>query len=233
MITNLPHSAKALESYNAIKAQTLANGANTVPEFKKFEDKDIEDMKLKGKQVKKITNGIHVRENDKEFLYDSINKNVENRIFEGNDLKFSHYQQFQKDKTGRTIPAYNRIIRMEKNEKGRRFWHFKEEYVINYKVGIPEKVQGLEIAGNTSNQDDKFAVYPNPVSNEMWVQIPINIYEKAPIIIIVDLLGKIVWQQKARYALESINTEQINAGIYFLNVETESGDKLTQRFIKQ
>ncbi len=187
-------------------------------------------------KIKNYPDGkTHIRDNDKEVLYDSVNKVVENRQFEGRDLIFSLQQKFQTNRSGKTIPIYKREINMRRNDSGRRLWHFMEQNIINYNVSIP--VHGRSSPENNNGLDNEqevsFTVYPNPASKELWVQIPLSIYKESPQIMITDMLGQMVYQNKAQYSLQSINIEKLSTGIYFLQIQSESGQKLMQRFVKQ
>jgi hypothetical protein len=83
LLTEIPHNKKALESYNYMKAIIKDKGFNYVPAFDEITDNDMKEMKIKGINVK--TNGkglVHIRDNNKELLYDAENKAVINREFE-------------------------------------------------------------------------------------------------------------------------------------------------------
>lgn len=233
LLTNIPHSPKALESYKVVKSLTEQNVFQNVPEFRRMRNDQMSDLRDRGVKVKSYSDGkIHIRNNNKEVLYDSVNKVVENREFEGKDLSYSLQQKFQTNRSGMTVPMYNREINMKKNERGRRMWHFTEQNIANYNVSIP--VQGRSNSESTnSQQEGEFRIYPNPTSKELWVQIPLSIYKESPQIVITDMLGQAVYQSKAQYSLQSINVEKLNVGVYFLQVQSGSGSKLIQRFIKQ
>lgn len=127
LLTNIPHDKKALENYNDVKKLSKENGYNHTPAFDKITENDMKEMKFKGLHVN--TNGkgfVHIRDNNKELLYDAENKTVENREFEGRDLKYSLYQKFKADVNGQLIPVYKKEINLRRTKEGRRLWHFTE-----------------------------------------------------------------------------------------------------------
>ncbi len=101
LLTNIPHSPKALESYNAVKDLAAQNSFQNVPEFRRMRNDEMAELRGHGVKIKNYPDGkIHIRDNDKEVLYDSLNKVIENRQFEGKDLVFSLQQKFQTNRTG-------------------------------------------------------------------------------------------------------------------------------------
>ena len=233
LLTNIPHSAKALESYKVIKSLTEQNPFQNIPQFRRMRNDEMAELRGHGVKIKSYPDGkIHIRNNNKEVLYDSVNKIVENREFEGKDLSYSLQQKFQTNRSGMTVPIYKREINMKRNDNGKRMWHFKEENIANYNVNIP--VQGRSNDESTnSEKEGEFRIYPNPTSKELWVQIPLSIYKESSQIVITDMLGQTVYQSKAQYSLQSINVEKLKVGVYFLQLKSEAGSKLIQRFIKQ
>lgn len=228
LMANIPHSPLALEYYKAMKAENTSQDEDKRgPDFKRVTDAELNDIKVKGGKVKDLPNkrGHHIRNGDDEILYDTVGKTIENRTFLGTTLKYSHFQKFKVNSSGKIIPAFNKEINIANTEKGKNLWRFKEEEIINYTVSTP--------LGVRSEEDLSFNVYPNPVSKEIRVRLPREVYEKSPIIIIYDLLGKVIYQQKAKANLGVINTESFANGVYLLQVDTGIGDKLNQKFIKQ
>ena len=232
-LTNIPHSEISLKHYKSIKASNLSDDTRTTPEFKKVSDAELNEIKLTGSAIKNIPGkGFHMRNGNKELLYDTVNRVIENRLFEGKNLKYSYHQKFNLNKEGKIIPAFKKEINMGNTANGRNIWRFKEENISNYKVIIPLNgrsaiEEGLPIDNNS------FGVYPNPASKEIKVQLPLSIFEKVAEITIYDMIGRIIHQKNATNALENINIEKLEKGMYLLQVETKAGDKLSQRFIKQ
>lgn len=234
ILSEVPHSEKYLKFYKDLKSKNLNDDLIvTAPEFRKTTDAEINDIKLHGGSVKSIKDkGIHIRIGNKELLYDDDNKVVEERIFEGKDLKHSYHQKFQLDQNGRVVPAFKKEINMHYSDRGRKMWRFKEESISNYKVVLPLKGRAA-IEDNKSDAILSFNIYPNPASKDIQIQLPLNIYEKSAIITIYDGVGKVIYQRKAANSLEIINIEKMQNGIYLLQVDTNSGDKLIQKFVKQ
>lgn len=69
-----------------------------------------------------------------------------------------------------------------------------------------------------------FKIYPNPVNNNLLIDTALNIEA----ITIYTISG----QKIGTYKTKTIDTSQLTAGIYFIEVQT-NGQKSVQRFIKQ
>jgi hypothetical protein len=90
-------------------------------------------------------------------------------------------------------------------------------------------LRGGELAlSNTPFQQQKMVLYPNPVEDGITVILPEN---SSPVsYTIIDITGKKVLQISASNA--SINVQNLEKGIYFLIVNSESGDYVS-KFIKK
>lgn len=233
IIFQQPFSAAALKA----NSQTIDLSKSDQDKFDETIGKrkiEADDLKSKGAKSKIIKDGaIHFRDNNREFIHDYQNIRFEEREFEGKDLKHSFHQKFQKNKNGHIIPQYAREINMERNKQGNRVWHFSHQYYTNYKVTYPSSFRSIDESNNKTESSNKLTVYPNPSTKLIYVRIPDKIFEDSPNIIVTDIMGKIVFEQKAQYALESIDISNFVTGVYIINVETEANEKFTERFIKQ
>ncbi|MFC4509066.1 T9SS type A sorting domain-containing protein [Flavobacterium buctense] len=81
---------------------------------------------------------------------------------------------------------------------------------------------------NPSFQQQKIVLFPNPVEDRITMILPEN--QSAISYSILDFTGKKVFQINA--SNPSINVEYLEKGIYFLKVNTESGDYVS-KFIKK
>lgn len=77
---------------------------------------------------------------------------------------------------------------------------------------------------------DKFSTYPNPATNLVTISNNDNILLTN--IIVTDINGRTVKTMKINNLSEvQINVGELNSGIYFMNIDTESG-KVVKKFIK-
>lgn len=81
---------------------------------------------------------------------------------------------------------------------------------------------------NTSFQQQKIQLYPNPVENSITVVLPEN--STAISYTIFDITGKKVFQTNTTNS--SINVQYLEKGIYILKINSESGDYVS-KFIKK
>ena len=72
------------------------------------------------------------------------------------------------------------------------------------------------LVGLTENENDKLVIYPNPVSNSLFIQSGIEIEH----VQIFDLLGKVVLSDSYDNNSKSIEISSLKEGIYFLNIRT-------------
>ena len=90
-------------------------------------------------------------------------------------------------------------------------------------------LRGGELAlSNTTFQQQKIVLFPNPVEDRITVKLPDN--HSAISYSILDFTGKKVFQINA--SNPSINVQHLEKGIYFLKVNSESGDYVS-KFIKK
>lgn len=80
------------------------------------------------------------------------------------------------------------------------------------------------------NKKGQIKIYPNPASNFVSIQILENTIENFEYKI-VDLTGRIVKNGNSKFN-EQINIESLTSGNYIIQIETESGEKFTQKLIK-
>lgn len=77
----------------------------------------------------------------------------------------------------------------------------------------------------------KISIYPNPTNNFITIQNKENSTENFEYKI-VDLTGKIVTNGNSKFN-EQINIESLESGNYIIQIETENGEKLTEKLIKK
>lgn len=103
-----------------------------------------------------------------------------------------------------------------------------ELYIANIQNGNIYKI--IDTSLNTSSFDKAIiSVYPNPTSDELFVKNENNIELSA--VKITDLTGKMVLYQNSQ--LSSINISNLSKGMYFVTIETQTGNTVTSKIIKQ
>jgi len=92
-------------------------------------------------------------------------------------------------------------------------------------------IDSFSISNTLSNEtfnSESISIYPNPTSSILNISNSNNVEIKT--ISVVDINGRLVKNQNG--ALTEINVSDLNAGIYFVTIETAEG-KATKKFIKQ
>ncbi len=77
-------------------------------------------------------------------------------------------------------------------------------------------------------------IYPNPVRDVLFVEMPKNMAGQSFTLEISDIIGKqlqVLDEQLASGAL-SLNVQDITPGIYFLILTNENGERLVNKFVR-
>ncbi|MGB1000354.1 MAG: T9SS type A sorting domain-containing protein, partial [Flavobacteriales bacterium] len=82
--------------------------------------------------------------------------------------------------------------------------------------------------GMNENQLAQFNIHPNPVKNELFIELNENQITQ---INIIDLSGKILLSQKQING-NSIDVSNLSQGVYAIQISTEKG-MTTSRFVKK
>ena len=91
-------------------------------------------------------------------------------------------------------------------------------------------IDTFSVSTNLSNQsfdNDAFSLYPNPSSDFLNISNPNNVEIKN--ISVIDINGRTI---KNINSATTINVSDLNAGVYFVTIETAEG-KSTKKFIKE
>jgi hypothetical protein len=80
------------------------------------------------------------------------------------------------------------------------------------------------------NLENAITLFPNPVKNRLNISLESNF--SAFSIVIYDVLGKAIFTSKTNSSAMSINTSEINSGMYFIKIDTKNASAV-KRFIKQ
>jgi hypothetical protein len=73
------------------------------------------------------------------------------------------------------------------------------------------------LLGNSSETNDTFALYPNPVDDLLYI----NSEELIKSISLKNMLGQTLYELKVASFDSSIDVSNLNKGTYFLNLKTE------------
>lgn len=84
------------------------------------------------------------------------------------------------------------------------------------------------LANETFNESSSFLVYPNPVSSMLNIESSSIIKS----IFIMDVNGRIIFQNENDSDAMTVNTEMLSSGMYFLKVTTDSESSI-EKIIKK
>ncbi len=88
--------------------------------------------------------------------------------------------------------------------------------------GIPDFQLALNSAQLSVNQNEigRFLVYPNPVSDELFISFPPNFSEAK--ICLHNTLGQIIFEKSIQNTNTLLSLQNINSGIYFYKIKSNS-----------
>lgn len=78
----------------------------------------------------------------------------------------------------------------------------------------------------SSNVVSILSAYPNPIADELTIEVVLKNNSSSLAYTIIDALGKIVAQNKLADSKTTINTVQLEKGFYFLSISNEKGQIL-------
>lgn len=95
-----------------------------------------------------------------------------------------------------------------------------------------QAIYGDHILSSEDFHKTQFAIHPNPAKNQLFITSKNTMGNlKAKI---YDIAGKLISTQNVMSKKQvSINVSQLSSGIYFLNVEDESGNTAVKKLVKQ
>lgn len=134
--------------------------------------------------------------------------------------------------TANDLVEYRVIAEDNSNRKNRKYLPSTGYYTLeNQNISTAN----YEIAANI-NKDVNVNIYPNPFSSNFFIDCG-NLTEQSSVdIIITDLAGKIVFQERNMDILFNpkiqVNLSSINSGMYLASVTDENSNKITKRIIK-
>ena len=91
------------------------------------------------------------------------------------------------------------------------------------------KIDPTTLGINESTTNLAVTIYPNPVNTILSIKTDDKMIVKK--ITIMDTMGKVVLQKTNSF--ETINVENLNSGLYLLQITTENNQIITQKFLKQ
>ena len=99
---------------------------------------------------------------------------------------------------------------------------------------IEDGVAYIGVEEGIGEQQDAFYLYPNPVQNQLFIQMPASVRSK-PTISILNTLGQQIDNIPYKRRSESLiymNVAQLPSGIYFLAIDDEENAKEIIKFVK-
>lgn len=74
-------------------------------------------------------------------------------------------------------------------------------------------------------------LYPNPASTEVYIEVDYDMMLLQPTVTLMDITGKVIYTMIMNEIPYRLNTENLGSGIYFIQVTTETGEKVVKQLI--
>lgn len=144
-----------------------------------------------------------------------------NGDYEFNNLPMLTYLVYPESLAYNTSPA---VVTIANNNLNRNAIHFERS---TKNMTIKPKTTGID---NVNTNSLSFAVYPNPAKNTININWAKYTQDEAQVVI-TDISGKKVYNANVTMnANANINISNLQSGLYFINIATESGSN-TQKLV--
>ncbi|MCH8535793.1 MAG: T9SS type A sorting domain-containing protein [Flavobacteriaceae bacterium] len=106
-------------------------------------------------------------------------------------------------------------------------------YIYDNATGC-DSVEEIEIACETFSTEifltSDVSIYPNPFTNQLNIQLPAFVGNAK--VSLVDINGKVLFQQDMNEIGQITGLDQLAKGLYFVQILSEDGQKVTHKIIK-
>ena len=90
--------------------------------------------------------------------------------------------------------------------------------------------RGITLLNNSSFHQNTFTLYPNPVKETLTIN---NASNQSVTATLYDVKGKQLQSHSLQNKLSTIDVVTLKPGLYFVVFETETGERVSKKFIKQ
>lgn len=128
-------------------------------------------------------------------------------------------------------------IKYEKRTSGWWFWYqewYETHLCAMYRANTPVvnlRPSNPDDSALQTLQLDKITMYPNPTSDDFVIETTFEI--KAGVVIVTDITGKTVLEQKMQSGINPISLYNCSSGTYMINVSDEGKEIFSSKIIKK
>ena len=114
-------------------------------------------------------------------------------------------------------------------------FRYNNAHLVSAFLGIDQTTETFErntaitLSTDSTVAAASFQLYPNPAKDLITIQT--NNSQEIKTVSIVDMQGRTVFTSNQN--IESISVRNLQQGMYFMTLETESGKSITKKFVKQ
>lgn len=129
------------------------------------------------------------------------------------------------------LEVFNHIRDLFEDVVEIRFFHNEavsfEPQIVNGSFQI-DYIHSTELLTNSENSISKVRLYPNPVSSNLMIQVPINMEAELSVF---NILGDKVKSEKIEQIRTSIDLSDLQSGIYLAKIISET-ETITKKIVK-
>lgn len=236
LLVNIAHSEVLKKSLLKMKQLNKEKKKYQVAKLKQISQAEISQLTAKGVLIKQTREGkMHMKKDNKEALYDANKQEIEEREFDGKEIKSISKKQISTTRDNINYISESTDITLEKKESNRKMYWFVHKTFTNYTVKqvLNTRGNGETILAINESIEQGFSVLPNPSVDNIWVQIPANSENATVDFFITDVVGKVVIQERLMPGAKQLNVKSLASGIYIAQFTSTTGQKQSIRFVKQ
>ena len=125
------------------------------------------------------------------------------------------------------------------------FWYSVGDEIASYQITVNGEIRTLIITSVNSDfavfkneillsmdsfSKSKLLIYPNPAQETLIIDNNFNQQVSAKM---YDVSGNLLYNHHTKTELSQIDVKQLQAGLYFIVIESETGERLSKKFVKQ
>ena len=125
------------------------------------------------------------------------------------------------------------------------FWYSIDNEIASYQITINGEIRTLIITSPNNDfsvfkneillsldsfSKSKFIIYPNPAEEILFVN---NNFNQKVTVNVFDMNGKLLQRQYIEAGLSQIDIKQLQTGLYFMILESETGERVNKKFVKK
>ena len=218
--------------YNEVRLDLLANLNEVLsPEFPMPSSAELTQFGTEGYNIQLLDgDAIKISNDEEEILYEPQNLSISTKIFEQGRLVSEDFIRYQNIIDYGVVPISDRQVTYVVRPSGMCMEKIRVRRYSDYRIELAERSQ--QDSPKVEKELTPFLIWPNPVNDAFFVQVPSNIMPGSAIRIL-DASGILIMDRKGAQPNSRLNfnVQQMQPGVYNLEIQSLIGIQI-QKFIK-